>query len=324
MLKRLRSIEERLASLESAQVQISNAFSRSRAGNRRFWIRPPIWTFEQYPPRPLNLSEWAAASSPGDSVPRIAIVTPSYNYAQYIASTIDSVLAQNYPNLSYHVQDGGSADGTLEVLKNYGDQISWRSQIDGGQSHAINLGFAANDGDLMAYLNSDDILLPGALAYVASFFAANPHVDVIYGHRIFIDRSQLEIGRAILPAHHSKALYFAGYIPQETMFWRRSVWDAVGPVDEGFRYAMDWEFQLRAQTAGFKFARVNRFLACFRIHEQQKTSAAYDVGHMEMQALRKRYLGHVPSRRELVWGLLPFLTKQYAYHLLYKMRVLRI
>jgi glycosyltransferase involved in cell wall biosynthesis len=262
--------------------------------------------------------------APRGPIPRIAIVTPSHNYAQYIASAIDSVLAQNYPNLSYHVQDGGSSDGTLEVLKNYGDRISWSSQVDGGQSHAINAGFAANDSDLMAYLNSDDMFLPGALAYVARFFEANPDVDLIYGHRIFIDRSQAEIGRAILPAHDSGALYFAAYIPQETMFWRRRVWEAVGPIDEGFQYAMDWEFQLRAQKAGFKFARVNRFLACFRVHDQQKTSATYDIGHAEMQTLRKRYLGHSPGRRELLWALLPYLTKQYAYHLLYNMRVLRI
>lgn len=254
----------------------------------------------------------------------MAIVTPSYNYARYLASAIDSVLAQNYPGLSYHVQDGGSNDGTLELLGNYGDRISWDSRPDHGQSQAINLGFAGRNADLMAYLNSDDVFLPGAFAYVAGFFEANPDVDVVYGHRIFIDQSQLEIGRAILPAHDAKALCFAGYIPQETMFWRRRVWDTIGPIDESFQYAMDWEFQLRAQKAGFKFARVNRFLSCFRVHDRQKTSATYDVGHAEMQVLRKRYVGHSPSRRELIWAMLPYLAKQYAYHLLYKMRVLRI
>ena len=130
----------------------------------------------------------------------------------------------------------------------------------------------------MAYLNSDDVLLPGTLACIAGFFEQRPDIDFVYGHRIFIDYAGLEIGRAVLPAHNSEALKYAGYVPQETMFWRRRVWDKVGPMDNGFHYAMDWDFMLRAEAAGFKMERMRRFLACFRVHDEQKTTKNYERG----------------------------------------------
>ncbi|MEW6641627.1 MAG: glycosyltransferase family 2 protein [Pseudomonadota bacterium] len=321
--KNLKDIEERLSALEAAQDRLSKAFARSRAGLRRNWLRPPMWTFEQYAPRKLDVSALPAIPALPATAPRIGIVTPTYNYARYLGATIDSVLSQNYPNLVYHVQDGGSTDETIALLKSYGDRITWRSEPDNGQSHAINAGFAGLDCDIMAYLNSDDVLLPGALAAAADFFAKNPDVDVVYGHRVFIDRDGLEIGRSVLPAHDNKALHYACFIPQETMFWRRRVWDAIGPIDESFRYALDWDFELRAQAAGFRFARLRRFLACFRVHDEQKTSTTYDVGHMEMQILRKRYLGHAPGQQEIYRALFNYLVRQFAFHWFYKLRMIR-
>ncbi|MEH2561465.1 glycosyltransferase [Bradyrhizobium sp. AZCC 2289] len=144
------------------------------------------------------------------------------------------MLAQNHPRLSYHVQNGGSVDDTVDILKNYGDRISWRSEPDKGQADAINLGFAGVDCEVMAYLNSDDTLLPGMLAYVADFFQRRPDIDFVYGHRIFIDYAGREIGRAVFPAHNTETLTYAGYVPQETMFWRRRVWDKIGPIDTRF------------------------------------------------------------------------------------------
>ena len=102
--------------------------------------------------------------------PRIAIVTPSFNHGRFPRATIDRVVDQNFPKLTYHVQDGGSVDDSVVILKSYGDRISWRNEPDKGQADAINLGFAGVDCDVMAYLNSDDVLLPGALACVADFF----------------------------------------------------------------------------------------------------------------------------------------------------------
>jgi len=323
ILRILDRIEHRLAQLEKGQSQLKSAFVRSRHLLRRHWLRPPMWTFEQYSPRPVDLAAHPAPPALPADAPRIAIVTPSYNHARFLDATIDSVLDQNYPNLHYHVQDGASVDGTLELLKNRGDRISWRSEPDSGQSHAINLGFAGVDGDIMAYLNSDDVLLPGTLATVADFFLARPDVDIVYGHRVFIDSAGLEVGRAVFPPHHDKTLQYADYIAQETMFWRRRVWQAIAPIDESFHYALDWDFILRAQAAGFKFARLPRFLACFRVHDEQKTAATYDVGVKEMQTLRLRYLGFSPSQLEIRRAIAPYVARQFVFHWGYRLGLLK-
>lgn len=323
LLKRLSTIESRLDGLDKSQYRLQEAYARSRAHLRRFWLRPPMWTFEQHSPRPLNLRSLSAPPELPKRVPSIAIVTPSFNQAPFLAATIDSILRQNYPALFYHVQDGGSEDSSVEVLKSYRDRISWRSAPDQGQADAINRGFAGVDCDIMAYLNSDDTLLPGALACIANFFAERPEIDIVYGHRIFIDYAGSEIGRAILPAHSDEALRYAGYVPQETMFWRRRVWDAVGPIDVNFQYALDWDFMLRAHAAGFKFARLRRFLACFRVHDEQKTTRNYELGRKEMQSLRLRYLGYVPSQLDISRAIAPYLLRQFVFHWSYRLGLLR-
>lgn len=321
-------LEQRLEQLENRIALLGRNLELIAAGQRRsslrsLWRRPPIWTFEQYPPRLLNLNAFRAAPAVTANAPRIAMVTPSYNHAQYLGATIESIVSQNYPNLTYHVQDGGSIDGTLDLLKSFGERISWTSEPDKGQSNAINLGFAGADCEIMAYLNSDDMLLPGTLAYVANYFTSHPHVDVVYGHRVFIEREGLEVGRAVLPSHDGKALQYADYIPQETMFWRKRVWDRIGPIDESFHYAMDWDFIMRAQEAGFKFVRLPRFLACFRIHDAQKTASTYAVGVREMGILRRRVLGFDPTQMQIRRAIAPYLAKQLAYHYAYRLGILR-
>lgn len=321
-------LEQRLEQLESRAALLERNLDLIAAGQRRsslrsLWRRPPMWTFEQYPARMLNLNAFKPAPAIPADAPRIAIVTPSYNHAQYLGATIDSIVSQAYPNLYYHVQDGASIDGTLELLKSRGNGISWRSEPDEGQSNAINLGFAGVDCDIMAYLNSDDVLLPGTLAHVANYFMSHPDVDIVYGNRIFIDREGLEVGRAVLPRHDGKALQYADYIPQETMFWRKRVWDKIGPIDESFHYAMDWDFILRAQAAGFKFVRLPRFLSCFRIHDAQKTAATYAIGVREMGILRRRVLGFDPTHMQIRRAIAPYLLQQLAYHYAYKLGVLR-
>ena len=146
---------------------------------------------------------------------------------------------------------------------------------DRGQAHAINLGFRHATGDIMAYLNSDDLLLPGALNCVGRFFAAHPQVDVVYGNRIVINEHDQEVGRWILPPHCAEALIWNNYIPQETLFWRRRIWDKVGGrFDETLHSALDWDLWLRFHRAGARFHHLPRFLGAFRIHPLQKTSPA--------------------------------------------------
>src|SRR5688500_2445968 len=179
---RLSAMERRVEELESRVDGLSRAFSRARHQSRRIWLRPPMWTFEQHLPRKLNIQSSYQNERQPTNVPSLAIVTPSYNQGAYLKATIDSVLAQHYPRLQYHVQDGGSDDQSVEILKGFGSQLSWRSEPDTGQTQAINRGFSAVAGDIMAYLNSDDMLVPGTLAYVTRAFETMPDIDMIYGH----------------------------------------------------------------------------------------------------------------------------------------------
>src|SRR5262245_5563997 len=316
--ERLDRIEARLTRIE----QTANGTAQLiQSRLRRRWrdkFRPRLWHYRQYGPRALHVPATYAAEVPPENPLRIAVVTPSYNHARFLRTTIDSVLAQNYPNLAYVVEDGGSTDGTRQLLESYGDKLVWRSERDTGQASAVNRGLARVDGEIMAYLNSDDILLPGALAYVARTFLAEPGLDVVYSHRVLIDEDGLEIGRWVLPPHARKALIWADYIPQETMFWRRRVWEKVGPLDEAFHYALDWDFVLRAQAAGFRFKRLPRFLAGFRVHDKQKSTAMMKVGADEQRRLRQIHLGYDPDGGEIDRAIRGYLRRHFFFHGLYR------
>jgi hypothetical protein len=315
--KHLQSIEERLFRIERKSDLVigltkSGLYQRLRNG-----LRPHLWDPEQYSSRRIRIPrEYHLERAPNDP-PRIAIVTPSFNQGHLIAATLDSVLTQNYPNLVYFVQDGASTDTTEEVLKSYGDKINWLSEPDSGQSEALNKGFRNIDGDIMGYINSDDILLPGTLAYVARAFIENPDTDFVYGHRVYINSHGFEIGRCVLPPHDAEALKWADYVPQETLFWRSRVWKAVGPFDETFDFALDWDFILRAQVAGFTFKRLPRFLACFRVHDQQKNIHIADVGEREMQRIRARQFVEPPGQYEIRRAITGYLLRQMFFERMY-------
>ena len=277
----------------------------------------------QYSPRPISAEGGANEASGVASLPKISIVTPSYQQGAYIERTIRSVLDQRYQNLEYFVQDGGSNDGTVGVLKVYEAQLAgWVSEKDGGQSHAINMGFVKTTGEIMAWLNSDDLLLPGTLQTVAEYFQKHPDVDVVYGNRLLVDERDMEIGRWIMPGHDSDVLSWVDYVPQETLFWRRRIWDQVGgAIDESFRFAMDWDLLVRFRDAGAKFGHIPQFLGAFRIHESQKTSAVInEIGHKEMDRIRERILGRIPASKEIRKAVRPYLVKHIAVDLHYRVR----
>jgi hypothetical protein len=244
----------------------------------------------QYSPRPVCSSPLPISSRQITGLPTIAIVTPSYNQSDLIAYTIESVLGQKYPNLKYGVVDGRSTDGTPEIMTRYQDRLAYYvSEGDNGQSDAIAKGFRNLIGDIMAYLNSDDLLMPGALRFVGEFFATHPDIDVIYGHRIIIDESGREVGRWILPRHDPEAIRHFDYVPQETLFWRRTLYDKVGGINPSFQFAMDWDLLLRFIRVSARFCRVPYFLACFRLHGKQKTHTLLDVvGEREKALLMHR------------------------------------
>lgn len=279
----------------------------------------------QHPPRPLKVldhNRWIAGANEED-LPTLSIVTPSYNQGKFIERTIKSVLDQEYPKLEYVVQDGSSSDDTPEILRRFESSLKhWASAKDEGQAQAVNIGFAHTSGEIMAYLNSDDLLLPGTLHAVGTYFAANPGVDVIYGNRVLINELDEEIGRWVLPSHSNGVLTWADYVPQETLFWRRSIWEkAGGKMDESFQFALDWDLLLRFRDAGATFRHLPLFLAAFRVHPEQKTSASiHDVGAEEIIRLRQRYLGRLPTGREINLAILPYLLRHMVAQKLYRLK----
>ena len=282
----------------------------------RSWGKPRIGRLRHYEPKPIRLPASYFRTKALAPAPAISIVTPSFNQGRFLDRTIRSVLAQEYPSLEYHVQDGGSHDRTMAVIARFESSLtSWASEPDYGQADAINRGFRRAGGEIMAWLNSDDLLLPGSLAYVARYFAEHPDVDVVYGHRIMIDETDGQVGAWILPRHDDLALTLADYVPQETLFWRRRIWEAAGGhVDSGYGYAMDWELLLRFREAGAQMVRLPRFLGAFRIHDEQKTSVQDALGLAEMRRLRERVHGREVPIDEVLERLRPYFARHILIH----------
>jgi glycosyltransferase involved in cell wall biosynthesis/GT2 family glycosyltransferase len=249
-----------------------------------------LGVLRQYAPRPVRLERFPTTRLRRPRSPTISMVTPAFNQGHTLGETIQSVITQGYPHLEYAVVDGGSTDETQDVLAKFRSNLSYCvSEPDRGQADAIVKGFRHLHGEIMAYLNSDDLLTPGALSFVGRYFATHPEIDVIYGHRIVVDENGAEVGRWILPRHDARAIRHFDYVPQETLFWRRSIYEAVGGVNPAFHFALDWDLLLRFIAAQARFARVPYFLACFRVHPSQKTHTLFNsVGERERVRLFAR------------------------------------
>ena len=319
--RRIREEAAARASEEEARRHGREAYYRARR-SLRARLSPKLGVLDQYPARPLSVPSAYAARPELRQPPPITLVTPSFGQAAFLERTLRSVLGQDYPRLEYVVQDGGSRDGSTAILERYRTRLArCVSAPDRGQAHALNLGFSGTTGEVMGYLNSDDLLLPGALHEVAAAFARDPEVDVIYGHRIVIDEEDHEIGRWVLPIHDDDVLSWADYVPQETLFWRRRIWERAGArVDESFRFALDWELLLRFREAGARFLRLPRFLGCFRMHAAQKTSSQMEeLGMVEMARLRERCHGRAVTDDEIRRHVRPYLWRHVVLHKLYRL-----
>ena len=188
------------------------------------WTGPRIGRLRHHTPKPLRVPASYLETRPPENAPTITIVTPSFQQGRFLERTIYSILGQQYPRLEYVVQDGGSSDRTVDVLRRFEPYLTrCVSEPDDGQTDAINRGFSGTTGEIMAWVNSDDLLLPGCLAYVARFLVEHPDVDVVYGYRLMIDEDDRRIGTWITPPHDDQALTIADFVPQETLFWRRRV-----------------------------------------------------------------------------------------------------
>jgi glycosyltransferase involved in cell wall biosynthesis len=235
-----------------------------------------IGILEQYDPREIKLDRFPTINKNQKKL-SFAIVTPSYNHAEFIERTVNSVLDQNYPSLEYIVQDGGSKDNTVEILKKYGNKIKFESVKDKGQADAINIGFKKISGEIMAFVNSDDVLLANSLAYVNDYFIKHPEVDVLYGNRIIINNDDKEIGKWVLPPFDYETIKNIDFIPQETLFWRKSIWDKLEfGMDDSFKFALDWDLITRFINVGARIEHVPYFLGAFRYTKEQKTSSQMD------------------------------------------------
>jgi Glycosyl transferase family 2 len=288
----------------------------------RQWTSPRLGVLRHHLPEPLRVPSHYLRTAPPVNPPPISIVTPSYEQGRYLERTIYSVLSQNYPRLQYVVQDGGSSDETRDVLAHFGDSLShWVCETDDGQADAINRGFARTDGEIMAYLNSDDLLLPGSLAYVAGYFQAHPDVDAVYGHRVMIDENDQRIGSWVLPRHDAETLTVNDYVPQETLFWRRELWERAGArIDTSFSFAIDWDLLLRFREAGARMVRLPRFLGAFRVHAEQKTAREQDLCDTESQLLRLRAHGRALSAEEILARCEPYLRWHVLHHTIHRLK----
>ena len=229
------------------------------------------------------------------ALPSLTVITPSLNQGRFIGQTIESVLGQDYPNLEYIIIDGGSTDNTLEVLKEYSSRITWVSESDGGQSNAINKGLHMASGEIVAYLNSDDIYHPGALTAVGDFFASHPEAAWLTGKCQIIDLIGAEMRRGItlyknfwLLTNSYLVLQIMDFISQPATFWRKNVIEEIGEFDEELVYAMDYDYSLRVGKK-FNLYVLNKYLASFRIHPSSKAGSSSNAQFEVDLQIAKKY-----------------------------------
>ncbi len=224
--------------------------------------------------------------------PLVTIVTPSFNQAQFIEETIQSVIAQDYQPIEHIIMDGGSTDGTLEILRKYQDHLIWISEPDRGQANAINKGFRHAHGTILNWLNADDLLMPEAVRKVVNFFEANPQSAFVYGDVLAIDQTGREFGlRSNVRACNFDMLVQRGdFIVQPAAFWRAELWQAVGELNESWHYVLDYEYWIRA-AQHYDLVYLRESLAKERLYGSAKTFRGGMERLTELEAMPRQYGG---------------------------------
>ena len=233
--------------------------------------------------------------SDGSEWPKISIVTPSYNYEHYLEATIRSVLLQGYPNIEYIVQDDGSTDGSVELIKRYEKFLaSWAREPNSGQPSVINRGLHRSTGSILAFINSDDFYAPGAFRAAAQFFHDHQEVDLINGRCRLVDEYGNKIGEQfgdITRLDEALDLWNVWwkkrYFAQPETFWRRRIWERIGDFRTDLYIAFDYEYWVRMLLAGAVVRRVDTELACFRLHPSQKTKDATRTADEQLVLIKK-------------------------------------
>jgi hypothetical protein len=267
--------------------------------------RSPESLLKQLPPPPDGKTGWPwtegtpetdqPAAAP-ERWPRVTVVTPSYNQAAFLEETIRSVLLQGYPNLEYIIMDGGSTDASAEIIKKYEKHLAyWTSQKDGGAADAIREGFEKATGSILAYLNSDDLYLPGAMLNLIKHFETDA-ADAVYGNTYWIDEdSSVLAERRQTPFSRTAYLYGGADLQQPATFWTRQIYRTAGGMNPSFRCAFDTDLFARFVSKKAKFVHVRRLVACARVQHAQKTELLFDTCKEETDGIRARHAA-VPVR----------------------------
>lgn len=224
--------------------------------------------------------------------PLVTIVTPSLNQGRYLPAAIDSVLDQDYPRIEYLVVDGGSSDDSLDILASYGDRLTWVSEPDGGQAHAINKGFRQARGSILGWLNSDDKYAPGAIAKVVETFESHPEIALLYGNGSILDDAGdvVRVFDEIEPFSLWRLVHFLDYVLQPAAFFRRNAVLQVGLLDERLEFGMDWDLWIRL-AAHHDVLYLEEQLGFSRVYETTKTNAGGWRRIRELRQLANKHSG---------------------------------
>lgn len=241
--------------------------------------------------------------------PRFSIITPSYNHAEYLEQTIESVKAQETEDVEHIVVDGGSTDGTTDLLQRYEDDynLRWVSESDRGQTHALNKGIRMAEGEYLGWQNADDYYLPEAFDVVRSTLQRRPDVDMVYGDLHIVDAD----GNRTNTRHFTRASrlvqrYLGNFMANQSAFIKTEFFDDVGPFNEGFEYAMDVELFWKLLNYGGEYVHVPEYLAAIRIHDDMKS-----VANREQQSEEGQQLTHAMDRQPYLERLLPERVRKY-------------
>jgi glycosyltransferase involved in cell wall biosynthesis len=263
-------------------------------------------TLKDLPPPPSGKSGWPWTRQnkllpekmhDGSEWPRLSIVTPSYNQGKFIEATIRSVLLQGYPNLEYIIIDGGSTDQSVEILKQYEKYLFyWHSKKDRGQADAINQGLEKSSGEIVGWINSDDLYVKGAFSKIVKAFHSYPDYIVVHGNRILINELGNVTGWMCLPPFDPKTIIYN--VCSETAFWQRSVMQEAGLLNASLQFAIDLEFFGRLYKYG-KFLKLNEYLGYFRCYSENKSSTIAHIGREEAAREWRRLFGCEYRKGEL-------------------------